>query len=275
MPTRIDRNASSNDRIRRNFQRMTQGALTSTINVTSPITNGTSGLGLAIDPAGAISTGAAGIGVKVDGSTVTITGDKLHAVSSPSVLLAADASILVGSSTGSTTVRVQELSTGGISTGLTGIGIKLAGGSGLTLSSTGLAVGILTSTNLPSTLAYLNTAGLFVVTHLLSSTATPGIATGAGAGSSPTIAIAGTDTAGTITLTAGTLPSINAIICTVTFAIVFAAIPRVLFSAGSSASALGAAVVYSAATVSTFTLNSDTTALTVGASYVWNYHVIG
>lgn len=48
MPNKIDRNASSNDRIRRVIQRLSIGAATSTIKVSAPITNGKNGLGLAI-----------------------------------------------------------------------------------------------------------------------------------------------------------------------------------------------------------------------------------
>jgi len=65
--SKIDRNSSSNDRIRRNFQRLSQLIATSTLG----------GSSFTVDPNGALSTGVAGTGVKVDGSTIIISGDKL------------------------------------------------------------------------------------------------------------------------------------------------------------------------------------------------------
>jgi hypothetical protein len=362
---------------------------------TGGISTGANGIGLFLDPNGALSTGATGAGVRVDGTTIKIVGDNLVAsVTPPSPLIAADASILVSTSTGSTTIRVQESSTGGISTGPTGIGIKLSGTT-LVESSSGLAVGVLTSTNLPGDIAYTDVANVFtkdqtiigtdsspltvenfgqafcalffnngagfqtsllfqqagvsrwqvgsdffangtqtfyifdqtnIVTkmfinnqnvylggnaqaapvvailnsgnvgigipvplfaldvagtvnapHFKGSSTTPGIAAGAGAGTGPTIALVGTDTAGKITLTSGTLPAISAVILTVTFASAYGTTPYVVFSPGNGAAASLSALsaIYVTATTTTFVFNSDTTAITAATQYIWTYHVIG
>lgn len=112
----IDINANSLDRIRRNWQAASKGALTPFTTVAAPITNN-GAIGLAYQT----STG------------LSLTNNAL-------ALLFSDASI-VGSSTG---IKVQESSTGGISTGANGIGLKLADDT-LKLSSSGVAVNIATS----------------------------------------------------------------------------------------------------------------------------------
>lgn len=61
----IDRNALSADRIRRNFQRITQGAVTRTLSVA---------------PGGGLTNTDAGLGVNVDGVTIIINeNDQLQA----------------------------------------------------------------------------------------------------------------------------------------------------------------------------------------------------
>lgn len=76
-PNKIDRNASSLNRLRRNMQRLTLGAATSTI-VLSPtggLVNTSTGLAILNDPNGGLSTGASGEGIRVDGSTIIINGN--------------------------------------------------------------------------------------------------------------------------------------------------------------------------------------------------------
>lgn len=110
--------------------------------------------------------------------------------------------------------------------------------------------------------------------HLISSGSAPAIAAGAGAGTSPTVSIAGTDTAGAITVTSGTLPSVSAAIVTITFATAYGAGPRVvLWPANASASVLSF-LPYVTSTTSTFVVNASTVALGGATTYVYNYLVI-
>jgi hypothetical protein len=107
---------------------------------------------------------------------------------------------------------------------------------------------------------------------------TPTIAAGTGAGTSPTIAIAGSDQAGVITLTAGSSPSASATVATVTFGQGFAATPQALVIVpGNAATAAIAGWYGDKATLSTsvFKLNTGSTALTGAGSYVWFYFVMG
>lgn len=115
-------------------------------------------------------------------------------------------------------------------------------------------------------------------THIVGSTSAPTIAAGAGAGTSPTIVIAGTDLAGRITLTTGTLPTVSATVCTVTFHTAFSAAPYVILTlAGGGTGALGAtaANVYVNETTTTFVVSVGTGGLTAATQYIWNYIVIG
>jgi hypothetical protein len=104
---------------------------------------------------------------------------------------------------------------------------------------------------------------------------TPTIAAGAGAGSSPTIAVAGSDSSFQITLTTGSAPTgSNATIATVTFA---STMPNtahcVLTPANANAAALtGATQVFASTTTAALTLTSGATALSATTAYVWNVH---
>jgi len=105
----------------------------------------------------------------------------------------------------------------------------------------------------------------------------PTIAAGVGAGTSPTIAITGNDTAGQITLTAGSTPTASAVVGTVTFGTAFKTNAFVILEpANAAASALAvAAQVYPTSTTTTFALNTGATGLTGAGVYAWNYHAIG
>lgn len=105
----------------------------------------------------------------------------------------------------------------------------------------------------------------------------PGIAAGAGAGGSPTIAIIGTDNGGTITLTPGIGGTSSAVVLTVTFAIAFPTDSAVSLSPAnlSTGQLNGLAGVYISATASNFTINSTTTGLSSGTQFIWNYIVSG
>src|ERR1035437_704222 len=117
--------------------------------------------------------------------------------------------------------------------------------------------------------------------HSLAGVGTPTIAAGPGAGTTPSVAVAGSDQAGLITITTGTTPTASAVVATLTFGQAFAATPRAvnLIPASSTAAGLsGSAQVWpDAAGLSTtaFTLNVGGTALTAATTYKWFYTVIG
>jgi hypothetical protein len=111
---------------------------------------------------------------------------------------------------------------------------------------------------------------------LVGTGSTPGISvpTGTGAmGTSPTGTIAGTDTAGKIHTIVGTAPAASGDICTVTFAVAYAAAPFVVISGGSSGGVNAKA----------YSINVTTTAFTItttagyggaGAALDYYYQVI-
>lgn len=113
-----------------------------------------------------------------------------------------------------------------------------------------------------------------------SSSATPSIAAGAGAGISPTINIAGTNKAGQITLTTGLSTSTNAIVATVTFSGSFA-FPNgciVTLSNGDNATAVLGQVVnlYTVGGTTTFQIKTNSSqSLVVSTAYKINYVVEG
>lgn len=112
------------------------------------------------------------------------------------------------------------------------------------------------------------------LTHLIGNTSTPTIAAGAGAGTSPTVSISGTDLAGQINITSGTLPSISAIIVTVTFNQTFGSPPYcILWPANTNAAILGF-LPYVNSTTTTFTVNAPTVGLGAATQYLYNYHCI-
>ncbi len=111
-----------------------------------------------------------------------------------------------------------------------------------------------------------------------SNTSAPSIAGGTGAGTSPSVAITGSDIAGKITITTGTTPSgSNTTIASVTFNIPYAASPYVILTPADANTALlsGVTMVY-VGTISTtgFVITSGTTALAASTGYSFYYHVI-
>lgn len=115
--------------------------------------------------------------------------------------------------------------------------------------------------------------------HLVGNSSTPTIAAGAGAGTSPTVAVAGNDTAMQVTVTTGTLPTgAGATIATVTYNTAFGATPHPLWSVANANAALlnGASMVsVDGASTTTFTIIAGTTGLTASTVYKWNVHTIG
>lgn len=104
--------------------------------------------------------------------------------------------------------------------------------------------------------------------------ASPSVVAGTGAGTSPTLAISGSDTAGIITLTTGTACATSATILTATFtAINLSFSPGVVISPmnGNAAALSGNASVYTNSTTTTFLLKVGSTALADSTQYIWAY----
>lgn len=123
----------------------------------------------------------------------------------------------------------------------------------------------------------VTTDGKALIYHAVGNATVPTIAAGTGAGTSPTIAITGTDVAGKITITTGTLPTLSADVFTVTFQTAFATAPYVTFSPGNgNAAALnGLTMVYVTPATGTFKFTAGATALAAATQYIWYYTVIG
>lgn len=122
-------------------------------------------------------------------------------------------------------------------------------------------------------------SGLLSVPQIKGSGSTPSIAGGAGAGSTPTVSITGTDMAGEITVTTDTDPTTSSVFCTVTFATAFGTAPYVVFSPSNDNAALLIRTtdggLYVNSTTTTFTLNTNSsTPPSVEVEYKFHYHVI-
>ena len=105
----------------------------------------------------------------------------------------------------------------------------------------------------------------------------PTIDVGSGAGTSPTISLNGTDIAGMITLTSGTLPTLSATICTITFTNAFSSAPYMIISPANAAASLlsGVSMIIPGVTTTVATVTAGTTALAALTVYKWVYHTIG
>lgn len=106
--------------------------------------------------------------------------------------------------------------------------------------------------------------------------AAPTISAGAGAGTAPTATVTGTDAAMSVSVAAGTLPSVGSSIFTVTFNKAYAAAPKVVALATSdAAAAAGIIVKKSAATTTTFTFSTiAASSLTAALTYSWDIIVV-
>lgn len=110
--------------------------------------------------------------------------------------------------------------------------------------------------------------------HLRSTGSSPTTVTGPAACTSPTITVSGTDTAGMVTVVAGTGCVSSGAVMAVVFANAFAAAPKVtLTPATSTASTLPAYVDYSQVTTTSFDITTSSP-LSDGATYRWYYHAI-
>lgn len=114
------------------------------------------------------------------------------------------------------------------------------------------------------------------VRHILVGGTAPTIAAGAGAGTSPTVTITGSDTAGQISIASGTLPTVNAVIATITYG---GAYPTTtyptIWPANAAAAALGF-LPYVGGAAATFTIsNGAALGLAGSTTYLYNYQVMG
>lgn len=121
----------------------------------------------------------------------------------------------------------------------------------------------------------LQVAGNLKTRHLVGGSAAPTLAAGTGAGTSPTLAVAGTDLAGTVTLTTGASPAASATVATLTFSAAYGASPAALLGPGNAAAAAlgGASAVYPVAATGTLAIKSGATALAASTQYVFVYHL--
>lgn len=193
--------------------------------------------------------------------STTISGGNAAVVSGDSI-----ANINFGGGDGTNPIysaRIRALVSGTVSTGVVPIDLAFYAG----------------SNNAPSERLRVNSTGISTV-HLQGSSSAPTIAAGAGAGTSPTVSVTGTDLGGYITVTTGTLPTLSATVVTVTFNVAYGSAPRCiqLTPAGPNAALLsGVNMVYvdqSGITTTTFAITSGTTALTASTTYKWYYSVI-
>lgn len=117
--------------------------------------------------------------------------------------------------------------------------------------------------------------------HFIGTGPAPTIAAGVGAGTGPTVAIAGFDTGGTVSVTTGTLPTgAAAVVATITFGGAWATAPSavILTPANAVTAALGGLSVFvnpAAVSTSQWVIDSNTVALAASTAYKWFFHVMG
>lgn len=114
-------------------------------------------------------------------------------------------------------------------------------------------------------------SGTVTCSHHIGGGSAPTIAAGSGAGTSPTVSISGTDSAGQITITSGTLPSVSAVIATVTFSVAYGAAPYVVLWPSNAAASILNFLPYVGSTTTTFTVNAGTVGLAGATTYTYNY----
>lgn len=113
--------------------------------------------------------------------------------------------------------------------------------------------------------------GSVAAKHLVGNTPAPTIAAGAGAGTSPIVAVTGTDLGFKVSVTTGTLPTAAATVATVTFNTAYGVAPHYSMAPANAATALlnGATMVYSTSTTTTFVITAGATGLVAATAYVW------
>lgn len=119
------------------------------------------------------------------------------------------------------------------------------------------------------------------VVHLEGIGGAPTIAAGTGAGTTPTVSIAGTDIAGTISVRTGAAPATSSTVVTITFNRQWGGttIPKIILQPTNRATAelTGTNLAYvtqASTTTSSWVITSGTVALGTPVTYTWTYHVI-
>jgi len=158
---------------------------------------------------------------------------------------------------------------------ITVAGKTIALGGSQALAASDLSNGVTGSGSI--VLATAPTLGVTTVTHLVGNSATPTAAAGTGAGTSPTLTVAGTDSGFKLTVVTGTSPTANGVVATITFSSVFAAAPVPSVAEGNAitASITSAACPFITTTTSTLVLTANATALTASTTYVWYFQLVG
>lgn len=117
-----------------------------------------------------------------------------------------------------------------------------------------------------------------LVKHISGNSSTPSIAAGTGAGTGPTVVmVAGsTDLSGALSVTAGTTPTMGAIIATITFASSYTTAPHcVAIASGDNGANSLQLPIYTNDSTSSFNIQvPSTNVLTAGLKYTWNYQCI-
>ncbi len=126
----------------------------------------------------------------------------------------------------------------------------------------------------------ISDVGLLSVAHITSTTSAPTIAAGAGAGTSPTVTVSGTDLGHQVNVTTGTSPATSATVATVTFNVAYGAAPKViqLTPANSVTAALnGTAQIYvdaASTTTTVYVIKVGSGGLAASTAYSWYAVVI-
>lgn len=114
-------------------------------------------------------------------------------------------------------------------------------------------------------------------THEVDNSSTPTIAAGAGAGTSPTVSVSGTDQSGDVTVTTGTVPTLSAVVATITFFSGYnfrtGTYPMLYPGNATTATLSGTSMVFTSGTTTNWTITSGAVALTAATTYLWHYRI--
>lgn len=116
------------------------------------------------------------------------------------------------------------------------------------------------------------------LTALNGTSGTPSIAAGAGAGTSPSVSVSGTNIGGLVTVTTGAIGVTTGIVATITYnSFTFSNDSYPILYPANAATALlsGTTMVYCTGTTNTFVITSGAAALTPATTYLWNFAVTG
>jgi hypothetical protein len=116
---------------------------------------------------------------------------------------------------------------------------------------------------------WVDNTGLTKSIHLGGLSSAPGIAAGAGAGTSPTVSVSGTDIAGEITITTGTSPTAASTLATITFSTAYASAPFIVMSRSSATAPTD--IEIGTRSTGSFTLTGT---LAASTTYKYNYTII-